>query len=57
MDREEFYKQAMLMALNALLSNPATNVNESNHAIISAQAHLYAEALTTKTSIETQKSY
>jgi hypothetical protein len=57
MDREEFYKQAMLMALNALLSNPATNVNESNHAIISAQAHLYAEALTTKTFIETQKSY
>jgi hypothetical protein len=57
MNREEFYKQAMLMALNALLSNPATNVNESNHAIISAQAHLYAVALTTKTFIETQKRY
>jgi len=55
MDREEFYKQAMLMALNALLSNPATNVSDNNHATISAQAHLYAEALTTKMYIETNK--
>jgi hypothetical protein len=55
MDREEFYKQALLMALNALLSNPGNNVNGINHAIISAQAHLYAEALTTKMYIETNK--
>jgi hypothetical protein len=55
MNKKEFYQQAMLMALNALLSNPATNVSDSNHAIISAQAHMYAEALTTKMYIETNK--
>jgi hypothetical protein len=55
MNKREFYQQAMLMALNALLSNPETNVSDSNHATISAQAHLYAEALTTKMYIETNK--
>jgi len=57
MHKKEFYQQAMLMALNAILSNPATDLNESNHAIISEQAHLYAEALTTKTFIEINKNY
>ena len=55
MNKREFYQQALLMALNALLSNPGNNVNGINHAIISAQAHMYAEALTTKMYIETNK--
>jgi hypothetical protein len=55
MDKREFYQHSLLMALNALLSNPGNNVNSINHAVISAQAHMYAEALTTKMYIETNK--
>ena len=55
MTKEQFYQQAMLMALNALLSNPETGANENNHAIISAMAHEYAFALTQKMYIEINK--
>lgn len=57
MHKKEFYQQAMLTALNALLSNNNTDITLENYVTLSEKAHLYAEALTTKTFIEINKNY
>jgi hypothetical protein len=58
MEKEEFYQQAVLMALNGLLSNGAQRLEEEyleNHATVAAMAHLYAKAVTDRTFIEQTK--
>ena len=58
MERKEFYQQAVLMALNGLLSNGAQRLEEEyleNHATVAAMAHEYAKAVTDRTFIEQNK--
>ena len=58
MNKKEFYQQAMLMALNGLLSNGAQRLEEEylkNHATVAAMAHEYAKALADKTFVELSK--
>ena len=58
MNKKEFYQQAMLMALNGLLSNGAQRLEDeylNNHATVAAMAHEYAKALADKTFVELSK--
>lgn len=58
MEKEEFYQQAMLMALNGLLSSIGNGLApdaDHPHALIAEMAHEYAKALTDKAFIQTAK--
>jgi len=58
MNKKEFYQQAMLVALNGLLSANGNAYDEEYvqpNATVAAMAHEYAKALTDKTFIELQK--
>jgi hypothetical protein len=58
MNKKEFYQQAMLMALNGLLSangNAFEDEYVKPNATVAVMAHEYAEALTKKTFIELSK--
>jgi hypothetical protein len=58
MNKKEFYQQAMLAALQGLLSangNAYEGEYVKPHATVAVMAHEYAEALTKKTFIELSK--
>lgn len=58
MEKEEFYQQAMLMAMNGLLSSIGNGLApdaDHPHALIAEMAHDYAKALTDRTFIQTAK--
>lgn len=58
MEKEDFYQQAMLMALNGLLSSIGNGLApdaDHPHALIAEMAHNYAKALTDRTFIQTPK--
>lgn len=58
MDKKEFYQQAVLMALNGLLSNGAQQFEQeylNNYATVAAMAHEHAKAVTDRTFIEQTK--
>lgn len=58
MNKKEFYQQAMLMALNGLLSangNAYEPEYVQPYSTVAAMAHEYAKALTDKTFVELSK--
>lgn len=58
MNKKEFYQQAMLIALQGLLSahgNAYDDEYVKPNATVAVMAHEYAKALTDKTFIELQK--